>query len=62
LQNVEKVLYLHPARGKKFVENLEKQAAENKIKIYFKKACQIKKNSYFCTRFETQAIISKTRS
>jgi hypothetical protein len=29
---------------------------ENKIKNYFQNACQIKKNDYFCTRFEKEVI------
>ena len=39
-----------PRKRAKIFEKLEKQVQKNKIEIYFKKACRIKKNSYFCTR------------
>jgi hypothetical protein len=35
---------------------------QKKKEIFFRKACQVKKNCYFCTRFERQAKDTKTRS
>ena len=35
------------------IEKLKNKCLRNKIKNYFKKACQKEKDAYFCTRFET---------
>jgi hypothetical protein len=38
-------------------------ADREKEEIFFRKPCTNKKNAYFCTRFETQAVLNtKTRS
>jgi hypothetical protein len=54
-------LSLHPAEGNKFLDFIVNKLIRNKEKNYFKKACLIEKNNYFCTRFENEGGIKIIR-
>jgi len=55
LPEAKKIISLPSAKASKFCNLLRVSQEKINFKKYFQKACPIKKNSYFCTRFETQA-------
>ena len=53
------LLSLHPAKEGLFFKILVIRVKKIKLKIISKNACENKKNSYFCTRFENESVDKK---